>query len=109
MATKLDLTRYEGDTDNVTLRFFTDSTATTALALTGRTFAWHVENSSGTDVLAQATVTPSGTSTNELVLAPTTGAWVDLVKGTGYVWSLWETTGSVTATLFSGRVTVANR
>jgi len=109
MAKKLDLARYAGDTENVTLRFFTDSARTTALSLSGRTFAWHVETTAGTETLAQATVTPSGASTNELVLNPDTGGWEDLTVTASYVWSLWETTGSATETLFNGRVTVANR
>lgn len=109
MAVTLHLDRFAGDTDNPTLRFFTDSARTTALALTARTFAFHVENGDGTEVLAQATITPSGASTNELVLNPDTSGWEALTVGTSYVWSLWETTGSVTATLFSGNVRVANR
>ena len=109
MATKLDINRFAGDTDNVTLRFYTDATRTTALSLSGRTFAAHVENGSGTDVLTFTSISPSGASVNELVLTPTTGAWTDLTQAGTYAWALWETTGSVTATLFAGRVTVANR
>ena len=109
MAVTLNLTRFAGDTDNMTLRFYTDAARTTALSLSGRTFAAHVENGSGTDVLAFTSISPSGASSNELLLTPTTGAWTDLVLGTTYVWSLWETTGGVTATLFSGRMNVSNR
>jgi len=109
LAVTLNLTRFAGDTEDMTLRFYTDSARTTALSLSGRTFAAHVENGSGTDVLTFASISPSGADTNELVLTPTTGAWTDLVLGTTYVWSLWETTGSVTATLFTGRLNVSNR
>ena len=109
MATYHNITRFAGDTDNSSLEMYTDATCLVALPLTGRTFAGHVKNGAGTEVLAFTTITPSGTSTNELILNPDTGGWEDLTAGTTYTYAVWEKTGGPTGTLFFGSVVVANR
>jgi hypothetical protein len=109
MSVQLNLTRHAGDTANEVLQFFTNRALTTAMPLTGRTFAGHVETDDDVDVITFTGLVPAGAGDNELELDPATGAWADLELGGRYRWALWETTNGVTETIFVGSVAVVDR
>lgn len=108
-AIRCDLVRHHGDTYDEVFAFFSDAACTTALALTGRTFAAHVESGRDTEVIVFTATVGSGANTHKITLTPSTGSWASLARGRSYSWSLWETTSSALKTIIVGDVLVRDR
>lgn len=107
-AITIDMPRYEDDTANEAIDFYTDTALSTQLALTGRTFDGRVRLGS-TTVFALTCTVGSAPNANRITLSPATGSWADLAAGKTYRLSVRETTSSVNRTIIVGDVPVTQR
>lgn len=101
----IDLVIRQGGTFYEWFQLFEDDAETTPQDITGNTYAAQIRRNDGT-LLVSFTCTVLDAALGKVAFSLTPSQTSALPLGSGFVWDMEETSGSVVNPLFGGRVTV---